>query len=147
VHRQIFAEEYLDDEGKSSPNDYKVMCFNGKAKLIQFHSGRFSGEHTQDFYNINWIKTSITQGHNESARDYKDDKPLLLDEMIRMSEVLSTNIPHVRVDWYIVNGHLYFGEMTFFDSAGFMPMDKKEDEYLLGSWIELPREVDNNSIN
>lgn len=138
VPRRILAEKYMEEEGASFLHDYKVMCFNGEAKLIEYHAGRFSGGHTQDFYDTKWNKTTITQGHNGSPCDYIEKKPALLEEMIRLSEVLSADIPHVRVDWYIVKEHLYFGEMTFFDSAGFMPMDKKSDELLLGSWIKLP---------
>lgn len=41
--------------------------------------------------------------------------------MLELSEILSKDIPHVRVDWYIVDNELYFGELTFFDSSGFDP--------------------------
>lgn len=42
------------DKEKFQPlKDYKVVCFNGKAKLIQVHKGRFIN-HTQDFYDSSW---------------------------------------------------------------------------------------------
>lgn len=133
VKPRIVCEEFISDS-KDSPDDYKVLCFNGKAKLIELHRGRFD-KHTQDFYDIKWNKTSISQDGITSDIIY--EKPKELDEMIRLSEKLAQGIPHVRIDWYIVNGKLYFGEITFFDGSGLDPFDNLEDDYLLGSWINL----------
>ena len=55
-----------------------------------------------------------------------------------LSVILAANTPHLRVDWYSVNGKLYFGELTFFDGSGFDPYDRYEDDLMLGSWISLP---------
>jgi len=82
--------------------------------------------------------TQITQGNYGKVATKSIARPSLLEEMIKLSEILAKDIPHVRVDWYIVNNHLYFGEMTFFDGSGFEPFDKFEDDQLLGSWITLP---------
>ena len=57
--------------------------------------------------------------------------------MLRLSETLTKDMAHCRVDWYVVNGHLYFGELTFFDGSGFDLFDRYEDDLLLGSWINL----------
>ena len=138
VPRRILAEVFLEESGCVVPNDYKVMCFDGKVKLIEVHSGRFTDNHTQDFYDREWNLTKITQGSYGGFNTIPSPKPALLEEMIRLSEILAEGIPHVRVDWYIINNRLYFGEMTFFDGSGFEPYDRYEDELLLGSWITLP---------
>ena len=139
VPRRIIAEELLVEDGKSSPDDYKFMCFNGEVKLIEYHTGRGSKSHTQDFYDRNWVKTPITQGKSYGeVSEFTIDPPSKLDEMIRLSEILSKDIPHIRVDWYIVNNRLYFGELTFFDGSGLAPWDLYEDDLLMGSWIKLP---------
>lgn len=59
--------------------------------------------------------------------------------MKELSAVLSKNIPHVRVDFYNINGRIYFGEMTFYHSAGVAPVKPKKWERILGDWIELPK--------
>jgi len=138
VPRKILAEQFLNEPGKEAPDDYKVMCFDGKVQLIELHEGRFTENHTQAFYDRDWKMTSITQGRYGKVATKMVERPTLLDEMIRLSEILAKDIPHVRVDWYIVNNHLYFGEMTFFDGSGFEPFDRFEDDQLLGSWITLP---------
>ena len=138
IKRRIIAEKFLEEPGLLSLKDYKLMCFNGKVRLIEYHEGRYSEHHTQDFYDCDWHLTKITQGSYGEYNSIPSPKPALLDEMIRLSEVLAEDIPHVRVDWYIVDNHLYFGELTFFDGSGLGPWDRYEDDLLMGSWITLP---------
>jgi hypothetical protein len=127
----------MTDESGVELKDYKVMCFDGEPKLIELHQGRFTNKHTQDFYDTSWNRTSITQC-GEPLSDSLFPKPVLLDKMLELSRVLAKGMPHVRVDWYIIDGKLYFGEITFFDASGFDPFDDPRDDLLLGSWITLP---------
>ncbi len=143
VHHKIIAEVLLKETGLVAPIDYKLLCFDGRVKLIEYHKGRYSDHHTQDFYDTNWNKTTITQGAYGDFSKENVSRPLLLDEMISLSEKLANDIPHCRIDWYIVNNKLYFGEITFFDGSGFCPFDKYEDDLLLGSWITLPSKTKN----
>ncbi|MBS6041961.1 MAG: glycosyl transferase [Clostridium baratii] len=138
VKPRIICEKFICDNNNSVPADYKVLCFNGKAKLIEMHIDRF-GDHKQDFYDEKWNKTQISQEGTMS--DYTHEKPKEFEKMIKLSEKLSNNINHVRVDWFVADCKLYFGEMTFFDGSGFYPFDNKEDDYLIGSWLKLPFEL------
>ena len=65
-------------------------------------------------------------------------KPHKFELMKELAEKLSKDIPHVRVDFYEVNGNVYFGEMTFFHFSGFVPFDPEEWDYTFGSWLKLP---------
>ncbi len=140
----VFAEEYIDsavctfiDQAENLDlADYKVMCFSGEPKLIQVHRGRFNGTHTQDIYDANWRRTNITQCGLPMS-DKPDDRPAILDEMLDLSRVLSKGLAHVRVDWFISNNGLRFGEMTFYDASGFDAFDDLDHDLLLGSWIDL----------
>ena len=116
------------------------MCFNGVPKLIELHKGRFTSYQTQDFYDTNWNKTTISQSGLSSYQVTKDSmpRPVTLDTMLSLSRKLSKGIPHIRVDWYSINEHLYFGELTFFDGSGFDAYDDPKDDEMLGSWITLP---------
>ena len=136
LKKRIIAEKYIQEEGSPFLHDYKVMCFNGKAKLIEYHEGRYTSQHTQDFYDTDWNLTSITQGSYGLNNTIVAERPVLLEQMISLSEVLAKGLPHIRVDWYIVNNRLYFGELTFFDGSGLCPFDKYEDDLMLGSWID-----------
>ena len=46
--------------------------------------------------------------------------------MIKCSEILSKGLPQIRVDWYVVNGKLYFGELTLTDGGGFSDWNTEE---------------------
>lgn len=131
----IIAEEFLEEKGEKSLTDYKVLCFNGKAKVIEIHKGRFTDSYTQDFYSTSWEKLNISQ--EGSASDHLLEKPLCFEKMIELSETLSRDLKHLRVDWYIIDGKLYFGELTFYDGAGFVPFDNPEDDIYLGSLLRL----------
>ena len=139
MKHRVIAEQLLVDESGKELRDYKVMCFGGVPKLIEFHTGRYTDHQSQDFYDTDWHKTSISQGglQQYQTTDYVAPRPSTLDEMLRLSEILSKGIAHVRIDWYSVYGKLYFGEITFFDGSGLDPFDNPNDDLMLGSWIDL----------
>lgn len=134
VPPRIIAEKYMEDES-GELRDYKVMCFDGIPKLIEYHQGRFNS-HTQDFYDENWNLLPMSQGTPLSGT--KIGKPLFFEQMMKLSAILSGGIPHVRVDWYCVHNQLYFGEMTFYDASGFEEFEPEEYNRILGDWIKLP---------
>ena len=139
VERRIIAEKYMSNSDEDILVDYKVLCFNGVPKLVEVHHGRYTRNHTQDFYDTDWVKTDFEQPEDPRTNIVME-KPVFADEMFELSSVLAEGIPHVRVDWYFVQGQLYFGEMTFFDGSGFCPFLEGQDE-ILGEWIELPKNI------
>lgn len=140
VKPRIIAEQYMEQEDGESLRDYKVLCFNGKAKLIELHRFRYTERQTQDFYDTEWNKTTISQGGGFiDASDKLYPKPDNLDKMILLSEKLCADMIHCRADWYSIKGQLYFGEITFFDGSGLDAFDNMDDDFLLGSWIKLPK--------
>lgn len=135
VPRKIIAEVLLNS-GTGDLWDYKVMCFGGVPQMIQVHRGRFTHQ-TQDVYDVNWNKLKISQPGYPNTED-NIERPALLEEMLRLSEILAADIPQIRVDWYITNGKLYFGELTFFDAAGYADWEPEEWNKKLGDMIVLP---------
>ena len=133
VKPRIVCEEFLDDNGKP-PADYKIMCFDGKPHYVVLDMDRF-GNHRRDVYDVNWNKTDMSTDHENSNNIAP--KPEALDEMLKLAETLSQGFPHVRVDFYYVNGKIYFGEMTFFPWGG--PIWFKPDKwnYILGDLIKI----------
>ena len=138
IERKVIAEVYLED-ATGGLVDYKVMCFNGKARLIQVHQGRFTDDYTMDIYDTAWNKQPFNQ-KREKPSSIVLDKPSVLDDMICLSEKLAEGIPQVRIDWYYVNQRLYFGEITFFDGSGYYDFVPDEMNEIIGSWIRLPIE-------
>jgi len=67
-------------------------------------------------------------------------RPINFEKMIEFSKKLSKDFLHVRVDFYEVDGVVYFGELTFTKSAGFGKIEPLEFDYKMGSWLKLPIE-------
>ena len=136
---RIIIERFLGDEAGNEPVDYKVFCFNGKAKLIDVHTGRFSPEgHKRNFYDMDWNLLRGVGIKYLSDEDTILSKPEQFDKMIEYAEKLSKPFAHVRVDFYLVGGRVYFGEMTFTNGAGFDRVRPKKFDLQLGEWICLP---------
>lgn len=57
--------------------------------------------------------------------------------MIELAKILSAGLPHVRVDFYEVNGKIYFGELTFYDMSGFLKLYPDTWEKEWGRLIDL----------
>ena len=66
-------------------------------------------------------------------------QPKNYQQMIEFAELLSKNIPFVRVDFYEVKGKVYFGEMTFYPNSGFTEFYPENWDEILGNWITLPK--------
>lgn len=50
---------------------------------------------------------------------------------------ISKDLLCVCVDFFYVDGYVWFGEFTFYDWAGLKPFDGDWDDKL-GEWIKLP---------
>ena len=142
VKRRILAEAYMEDEKTAELRDYKFFCFNGETKMLFIASDRQKAdEETKfDFFDMDYNLLPFTNGHPNAK--IPPQKPECFEEMKALAAKLSEGIPQVRVDFYEVNGRVYFGEMTFFHWSGFMPYDPEEWDYKMGEWIKLPIELE-----
>ena len=137
VKPRIIAEPYLVDESGVELKDYKVCCFNGKAVYLDLHFGRFL-QHKKNHYDFDWNPLDFSAG---TPTDYSIDfrKPQRLDDMKRVSEILSKDIPFLRVDFYSIYDRIYVGEVTFFPGSGFNLFDPPEIDLELGNMLDLPK--------
>lgn len=138
----VIAEEFLEEKNNTfstSLVDYKVWCFNGKPYCVWACYSRTKDCTYVGTYDLDWNyhpEWSVFTEH------YKDGgpvvtKPQSLNEMLNAATILSEGFPQVRVDFFDVDGKLYFGEMTFTSNGGFMRF--YTDEFLLqmGKQIRL----------
>lgn len=135
---KIIAEEYMVDESGTELKDYKFFCFNGQPKVLFVATDRATDTRF-DFYDMNFNSLPIINGHERAVK--KIAKPKNFERMIELSKKLSKHIPHVRVDFYNVNGKIFFGEMTFYHWGGMKPFEPEEWDYTFGNWLELPERM------
>lgn len=139
VPRRVIAEPFIEGLGSLDSTEYKLTCMNGEVKIITVCGGIAHSSfdvRTNDHFSKAWERQSWYVNYKPSGKDIQ--KPPFMDEMIMLSEKLAQGIPYVRVDWYELNGQLYFGEFTFFTWAGFMHFEPKVWDEILGDWLQLP---------
>lgn len=135
IERRVFAEKYLEDESANDLPDYKFFCFDGEVKALFIGTERQTGDVKFDYFDADFNHLDIVQHHPMSCKAIP--KPDCFDEMKEIAQKLSKGIPHVRVDLYNVNGHVYFGEMTFYHHGGMMPFHPSHWDKDFGDWIKL----------
>lgn len=138
VKPRIIAEQYMEDESGYELKDYKFFCFDGEPKALFIASDRSNpNEETKfDFFDMEFNHLPFTNGHPNSTKEIK--KPKGFEAMKSLAAKLSKGIPHVRVDFYDINGHVYFGEMTFFHWSGLVAFEPAEWDNIFGDWLQLP---------
>ena len=60
--------------------------------------------------------------------------------MIELAEKLAKGLPLARVDFYNIDGRIYFGEITLYPDSGYDKNLLPEYDLLLGSKLKLPKE-------
>ena len=163
VQPRIIAEKYITTDMNKAINrhpeapitcedlqseigllDYKFLCFNGKVRALFLDIGVIgnSDGHADEYYRNVYDRDGTLLPVLETRENYPVQiiLPDNLEEMIKLAETLSSNIPHLRVDLYrLSNGEVKVGELTFYHGSGlsnvFVP--SKWDE-IFGDWIELP---------
>lgn len=140
VKPRIIVEKYMENKKDGELRDYKLFCFDGKFKVMFIATNRQGvGDTYFDFFDNKFKHLLFTNGHPNAP--VLPHKPENFDEMIDLAEKLSQNIPQVRVDFYDIDGKLYFGEMTFFHWSGFVPFEPEKWDKKLGDLIDLNKIV------
>lgn len=137
VPRRIIAEAYMEDNTTGELRDYKFFAFNGEVKLL-FVATERQNPNTEtkfDFFDPHYNHIDLRNGHPNA--DVPPAKPRNFELMVALAEKLSKEIPHARVDFYEVNGRVYFGEITFSHWSGLVPFDPPEWDLKLGEYIDL----------
>jgi hypothetical protein len=123
--------------------DYRIFCFSEEPKCIAVDFDKnetFSKatSHKRNFYTVSWDYLPF-ELRFPSDSSFEIKKPQKLDLILDFSKKISNNIPNVRVDWYIINEKIYFGEITFFHAGGIQKFSPPEWDKKLGDWLILPR--------
>ena len=142
IKPRIIAEEYMYNEDGSDLVDWKIHCFNGEPKVLFCASDRYTpGEKLKfDWYDMELNHLPVKSKGYENAN--KVIKPFpQWEEMKEVAKKLSQGMPYVRVDLYLINNRIYFGELTFFHDGGAVALQPEVWERTFGDWIVLPHKT------
>lgn len=134
MDKKIFAEEYLG----SDLVDYKFYCFDGDADCVLLCIDRQIGAAKFYFFDKDWKLCRYNKRGKEAPEGFTLPKPEGIDEMFRLASEMSKGFPFVRMDFFDVNGKIYFGEYTFFPASGYDYNRLPESDLYFGNKIKLP---------
>ncbi|MFB9055253.1 ATP-grasp fold amidoligase family protein [Mariniflexile ostreae] len=142
IERGIVVEKLLQNSKGEIPFDYKVHCFNGKTRMIQVDLFRDSDNYSRNWYTSDWNLApfgwySEKEGEIKKSKGVNINPPKCLEHMLELSEELSTGFVYSRIDWYDVDGKLFFGEITFHHDGGLRPIEPKKWDFILGNELDL----------
>lgn len=137
IKPRIIAEKYLEENNELT--DYKFFCFDGEPKILYIATERMNSDDGVkfDFFDMDFNNLHIKNNHPNSTKEIP--KPKSFDKMVELSKILAKDIPHVRVDFYEVDGRPLFGEYTFYSNCGLDPFDPPEWDRTIGEWLDLTK--------
>lgn len=145
IKPQIIIEEYLELNSNEGLVDYRFLCFDGKVKLIyaDIETTASDGSHSpyakRNVYTRNFEFIDVKVGR-EQFNSQLLEKPENLEEMIKYAEILSSPFIHCRVDFYNLEGKIYFGEITFYPGGATQKISPPHWDTKIADWIDLESE-------
>lgn len=139
VKRRILAEPIIEQLGKPGSVEYKVTCFNGELEFVTICTGvaharfedRFNDHYDREFNKLDWYV-------NYKPAPIAPKQPEKWNELIDIAERFSKGIPYLRVDMYIIEDTILFGEFTFYTWSGYMDFNPPQWNKILGDRLCLP---------
>lgn len=142
IKPKIIIEKLLPMDERDDLPDYKFFCFDGEPyclyTMIDYtknHSNGKLGFFDTDFKLMPYYRKDFKPIEEQLP------KPDNFDEMVNCARALSQGFPHVRVDFYDIDGRIVFGEMTFYNASGYTVFEPDEFDYMLGEQFVLPKEM------
>lgn len=142
IKPKIIAEKVLRDKNGKLPLDYKFLCFDGEPKLLFLdidvctEDGKHNAINYRNVYDMNFRLLDMTE-----TRDHKDldtiKKPENFEKMAEYAAILSKPFAQCRIDFYNIDGKIYFGEITFYHGGGCNNIQPREWDLKIGSWIDI----------
>lgn len=142
--RVLIMENISGADGKA-PWDYKFFCFDGEPYVVALDLERFGDTTMRNVYDMDWKQVKDVKISRPQDYEHNYPKPKNFELMKDLCKKLAKGFNHVRVDFYNVDGKIYFGELTFLHAAAGISGNITPWDYdlKLGEMYNLPtRNVD-----
>lgn len=131
IKSKVIVEKLLLTKEGEIPLDYKFHCFKERI-LIQIIERDFQNHKLKmNYLNEKFEKLNFETG-GEILKEIKI--PSNLNKMLELAKKLSKDFNYVRVDFYNVDGKIYFGELTFTPFSGLENFNPEEWDRRLGEY-------------
>ena len=136
---RIIAEAFIGSEDGKAPDDVKIYCFDGVARVVMLAKNRTKSGAEFYYFDRDFSLLPIGETTKRAIAEGRTfARPEHLDELISVAETLSEGLSELRVDLYDTKGQVWFGETTLFDQSGFATDTGDDGDALLGSYLVLP---------
>lgn len=140
IERRIIVEGLLELKNGRIPNDYKLHCINGEVAFVYVSVDR-EGKNKRNIYDKSWNPLHFTLASKkkniQNMRGEEIEPPASYPLMVEFAERIAKLYPYVRVDFYDVDGKLYFGEVTHHHGGGYDRFTPVEWDYKWGEMVRL----------
>lgn len=138
---KLLCEKLIETENGQRPVDYKLYCFSGEPDCVLVCIGRgLNGEKTKYyFFDRNWNLLRYNKSGKEAPEGFTVPKPENVELLFDYAKKLSKPFPFVRADFYLENGKVTFGELTFTPCGGFDVNRLPETQLLFGSKVHCQK--------
>lgn len=140
IEPRIIVERLIKDKNEKISDDYKIHCFNGKAKVVYVSVDR-EGLNKRNIYSEKWEPLMFTWAEKnkktENIRGEEIEKPENFDAMLKLAEKVSEDFKYARIDFYNVDGKIFCGEITFHPGSGLHLIIPKKWDFILGEYLQL----------
>lgn len=125
----IIIEKLLLDAKGHIPNDYKLHYINGELQFVYCSIDR-EGKNYRSIYSPSWERMNMEW---VAPKDHKGvfgadiPCPTTFPRMAEIGADIAKDFAYVRVDFYDVDGKLYYGEITLHHGSGY-------DTFVPESW-------------
>lgn len=140
IKPRIIIEKLLETKEGKIPNDYKFHFINGEFQFVYVSYDR-EGVNDRCTYDENWNRLPFVWVPDTSYRETMNStdvpKPASFDKMMQFGKEIAKDFDYVRVDYYDVDGHLYFGEVTLIHGSGHDTFYPEKYDRLYGEKLKL----------
>lgn len=136
IPKKIICEKYLEGKGNALPVDYKIYCFHGEPVYIGNFIERdiVTDEILRGYFDLDWNPSPVFKGEMQPELF---ERPKTLETMLDYARILAKPFPFVRVDFYEVDGKIYFGELTFTPTGCLATYYTEEAQMKLGEMLHV----------
>jgi hypothetical protein len=140
-HRFII-EKLLTTKDGNLPNDYKLHFFNGELQFVYVSYDRL-GANDRCTYDADWKRLPFVWVPKDTYRKSMNTAdvpcPPTFGKMKEIGADIAKRFRYVRVDFYDVDGKLYFGEITLHHGSGFDGFFPEEYDLIYGEKLDLTK--------
>ncbi|WP_280545722.1 ATP-grasp fold amidoligase family protein [Halomonas sp. 11-S5] len=135
VRRVFLVERRYSEPGKRMLDDYKFFVFHGRVQLIETIADR-ENKKVESFFDRDLKAHGEFPGNEVNGRKLD----VRVADMVELAECIGRHFDFVRVDFYLHEGDILFGEITQCPANGFgNTLPKAIDFSLGGKWRYEPK--------